>query len=376
MRGTTVAVVDAGAVSERTSAESGETVRRVPRASWAALLLITLLLAGAGLAAWEIRMRSLGLTTADVGDTNDHWAAARRALAEGPADQVAIVGDSRIWFDTDLAVWKELTGTSPIQLGLEGTNGRYILKDLAEDERFRGLAVVGLTEALFFAMPPGLRGNAPEYWRTQSYSQRFGHQIHLRLSRRLAFLDQQYTPQKLFRWLDLPNRAGVMPPARTPWKISEAFDHRQTFLWPRVIEDTALRDSTRATWIGMVTFVLPPLTDEVAHVVIDDAVRDVRRIRARGGEVVFIRPPSAGGFLAEERQRMPRARTWDRLIEATGAVGVHWEDYDEMQNLEAPEWSHLTRESAKRFTHAYVSVLLRDVPWLRARSDEWRNQPR
>ena len=73
---------------------------------------------------------------------------------------------------------------------------------------------------------------------------------------------------------------------------------------------------------------------------------------------------------------MPRARTWDRLIEATGAVGVHWEDYDEMQNLEAPEWSHLTRESATRFTHAYVSVLLRDVPWLRTRSDEWRSQPR
>ena len=306
MRGTTVAVVDAGAVSERTSAESGETVRRVPRASWAALLLITLLLAGAGLAAWEIRMRSLGLTTADVGDTNDHWAAARRALAEGPADQVAIVGDSRIWFDTDLAVWKELTGTSPIQLGLEGTNGRYILKDLAEDERFRGLAVVGLTEALFFAMPPGLRGNAPEYWRTQSYSQRFGHQIHLRLSRRLAFLDQQYTPQKLFRWLDLPNRAGVVPPARTPWKISEAFDHRQTFLWPRVIEDTALRDSTRATWIGMVTFVLPPLTDEVAHVVIDDAVRDVGG-SGRGAERSF------------SFARLRRAASWPKSASACRA---------------------------------------------------------
>jgi hypothetical protein len=30
-----------------------------------------------------------------------------------------------------------------------------------------------------------------------------------------------------------------------------------------------------------------------------------------------------------------------------------------------PEWSHLSRESATRFTRAYVAVLAREVPWLR-----------
>ena len=81
------------------------------------------------------------------------------------------------------------------------------------------------------------------------------------------------------------------------------------------------------------------------------------KIRARGGEVVFIRPPSAGPFLGRENRNAPRATTWDRLLEETGTVGVHYEDYAGMRGLEVPEWSHLSRESAARFTRAYIDAL-------------------
>lgn len=351
---------------------SDVTVRPIPARSWTATIAVTLVLTAMALAGWEVKMRSLGLAAGDLDDSNDHWAMARRSLAVGSVNKVAIVGDSRIWFDTDLSVWEEMTGIKPVQLALEGTNGRYLLTDLARDDNFRGLAVVGLADGLFFSMPPGLRGVAVERAKTQSYSQRFGVVLHRHLSRRFAFLDQMYTPQRLFRWMDLPSRPGVVSPARMPWKLAETFDDRQTFLWPRVERDLALRDNTRITWMGIFKFAMPPITDDVLQTVIDDAVRDVRAIRARGGEVVFIRPPSSGDLLEAERQRLPRARGWDRLLRETGAVGIHWEDHASVQELDVPEWSHLTRESATRYTRAYVDALVRQVPWLQSRAGQWR----
>lgn len=352
---------------------SDVTVRHVPRRSWTATVATTLVLTLAALAGWEMQMRSLGLAAGDLDDSNDHWAVARRSLATGSENKVAIVGDSRIWFDTDLSVWEEMTGTRPVQLALEGTNARYFLADIAADERFRGLAVVGLADMLFFSMREGLRFPALERGRTQTRPQQWGVALHKELSRHIAFLDQTYRPQYLIRAMNVPSRPRVISPAMMPWKLAEVYDDRQTFMWPRVISDLALRDATRNTWMGIVNFALPPVTPEVLDAVIADAVRDVRRIRARGGEVVFIRPPSDGALLAAERKRLSKADGWDRLLRETGAFGIHWEDHAAMQGLDVPEWSHLTRESATRFTRAYVDVLRREVPWLRTRLSGWKS---
>jgi hypothetical protein len=90
---------------------------------------------------------------------------------------------------------------------------------------------------------------------------------------------------------------------------------------------------------------------------IADVAASIGRIRARGGEVVFIRPPSAGLLRERELRNTPRATTWDRLLRETGTFGIHFEDHPAMQGLDVPEWSHLSRDSATRFTRAYVGVL-------------------
>ena len=98
---------------------------------------------------------------------------------------------------------------------------------------------------------------------------------------------------------------------------------------------------------------------------IDESRRAIEKIRARGGEVVFIRPPSAGAYYDRESRNTPRVATWDRLLVETGAFGIHFEDYPKMQGLDLPEMSHLSRESAERFTRAYVEVMMLGVAWLR-----------
>jgi hypothetical protein len=95
--------------------------------------------------------------------------------------------------------------------------------------------------------------------------------------------------------------------------------------------------------------------------VVASSKRDVERIRARGGDMVWVRPPSDGPVLANERLRVPRDQVWDRLLRETHCFGVYFEDYPEMRGLEVPEWPHLSRQSATKFTTAYVMVLSNHV---------------
>ncbi len=101
----------------------------------------------------------------------------------------------------------------------------------------------------------------------------------------------------------------------------------------------------------------PELTKAVVGRQIQRAVVAVATLRTRGVPVVFVRPPSNGRYLAFEQRVLPRERTWDPLLAATGAPGIHFEDHPSMQGLELPEWSHLSGADAERYTEALVTVL-------------------
>lgn len=347
------------------------TKREVPPVRWSAIGWLVLALVVAGVGAWEWKMRDLGLRAGDLGDSKSHWAVERRKVAAGRHDNVVIIGSSRILFDTNLDVWEQITGLRPIQLALPGTNPRPHLKDLAENSDFAGLIVVGVTPDIFFTDWPGipLFAGLIDFWRDESPSSRIGHRIGMALERRVAFLDEGYRLGVLVdRAAPLRDREGVRGPVRDVWKIEETRNDRQTMLWHRILTDDRLREHAR--WVWGPFNGEPRLEDEVVARACKEAKRHVEMIRARGGEVVFVRAPSAGLYLESERQGQPRASSWDRLLRETGAYGIHFEDYPDMQNLEVPEWSHLSPESQLRFTGAYVSMLARDVPWLKSHTIE------
>src|SRR5206468_1907005 len=103
--------------------------RDIPLRPWVKMgsfvLVAVLLLTGA----WEWTARSwLGLRAGDIDDSPQAWAEARRAADSG---EVAIVGDSRILFDTDQARFQALTGVRPVQVSHVGTNSRTLLEHFA-----------------------------------------------------------------------------------------------------------------------------------------------------------------------------------------------------------------------------------------------------
>jgi len=86
----------------------------------------------------------------------------------------------------------------------------------------------------------------------------------------------------------------------------------------------------------------------------------VAKLRARGVKVLFVRMPSNGEFLAYENRLYPRARTWEALLAATGAPGIHFEDYPQLQGYYLPEWSHMTLAEGERFTAALYGIVMRE----------------
>jgi hypothetical protein len=110
-----------------------------------------------------------------------------------------------------------------------------------------------------------------------------------------------------------------------------------------------------------------PTPEEAAkgeHEQIKRAAQAVARLRARGVNVLFVRMPSVGEYLAYENRMFPRARTWNALLAATGAPGIHFEDYPELrpdvQGYYLPEWSHMVRVDGERVTAALYGIIERD----------------
>ena len=85
---------------------------------------------GSGLLARKQRIsQGLGLQAGDLDDRPSFWAEQRRRLDGGDV-KVAILGDSRILYDTDLARFESLTGMQPVQLAIAGSNALPFLEDL------------------------------------------------------------------------------------------------------------------------------------------------------------------------------------------------------------------------------------------------------
>ncbi|MGB5131734.1 MAG: hypothetical protein WBO00_03905, partial [Steroidobacteraceae bacterium] len=285
------------------------TVREIPKTRLAAIGWLVFVLVAVAMVAWELQMRSIGLEAGDLDDSKAHWAVERRKIAAGDWDDIVIVGSSRILFDTNLDVWKEVTGRRPIQLALAGTNPRPFMADFANDPDFRGLLVVGVTPDIFFGDWLGIPifAGVLDYWKDQSPSERIGHQLGLYLSRHLAFLDSDYTLIRQIDEINLPNRGGIVRPYLDVWKVWQTTDDRQAFLWSGIVNNKRLREHARLAWGP---FDGKPMEAAGIARACNEAADAVKKIRARGGEVVFIRAPSAGLYYESEQHSAPRARTW------------------------------------------------------------------
>ena len=341
-------------------------LRPVPVQPWGRIFAGAILIFGLLLGGWEAYWRAYGVHPS-IANTYGLWAQQRRRIDQGEGNATVLLGASRVFFDIQLPVWEGLSGRRPIQLAIEGTSPLPFLDDLADDPRFTGRVLVGVAPDLFFSGYQ-YRSGVLSYVRKESPSQRVGQWLSMHLIEPyLAFDDPDYSLETVLARQPWPARPGRR------WftevrKLSETESDRNTHLWSKVGDDLEYRALARKIWReGFEPSDDDPTPEEAAkaeHEQIERAAKAVAKLRARGVQVSFVRMPSAGEYLAYENRMFPRAQTWDALLTASGAPGIHFEDYPELQpdvqGYYLPEWSHMTRADGERFTAALYGIIRRD----------------
>jgi hypothetical protein len=338
--------------------------RDIPKQPWGQIAAGVALAMILGVSALEVNARRLQLRAGDIDNSEVAWVE-ERARSEGAP--VAIVGDSRILFDTDLNRFEALTGVRPVQLAIHGTSALTLLEDVAENPNFHGLLVVGLADTMFFQPFDGYGGYVRRRGDFTSPSGRIGIEIDHILQRRLAFLDSNHRLSVIAHRLDPDFRKGVEGPKHDIWKLSEVGEQRATWMWPRIETDPFYRERSRWAWKGFKEKF--PYTPQLIAKGQARAKAAVEKIRGRGGEVVFVRPPSAPELRVNEEAQVPKAKGWDVLLKNTRSAGIHIDDMPEAQGLTLPEWSHLNRACATVFTDAYVRRLTKLTKRLTLKKD-------
>jgi hypothetical protein len=343
-------------------------VRPVPEQPWGAILLgvvalLTLLIGG-----WEWYWRAYGVRPS-IGNTLGLWSIQRRRIDAGEGSATVLVGASRLYFDLQLPVWERLDGKRPIQLSFEGTSPLTAVEDLAADPKFTGRLIIGVAPDVFFSGFE-FHAGAARYAHRESPSQRVGQWLSMHfIEPLLAFEDPDYALATVLQRQPWPKRPGKM------WftnvrKLSDTEADRNTHLWSKLESDPQYREMARNIWRqDFQPTDEDPSPEEALKTAteqIDRMSKAVAKLRAHGVKVLFVRPPSTGEYLAYENRQFPRTRTWDALLAVTGAPGIHFEDYPQLQGYYLPEWSHMTRAEAERFTAALYGIISREF---------WRPNP-
>jgi hypothetical protein len=326
--------------------------------------VLTLLLVLAFTISWELYLRHKGVE-ADYDDGPELWAHTRGQVYEPADEAVVFIGSSRIKYDLDIGTWEQRTKTHAIQLSMVASSPRHMLTDLADDPNFKGKLVVDVTEVLFFSN----RGNAsPDagiaYYKRLTPAQKVSFGISEPIESRLAFLNERNCAlNALIGEMHIPDRPMVYPFLDFPLGFSVTLFNRQSKMSADFVADTNKQNEVKAIWGLLRNDPTPPMSGEALDRVMRSVTRDVARIKARGGDVIFTRTPSSGFFLMAEHHMYPRESYWDRLLKETGCKGIYYADYPGMASLTCPEFSHLSPAGAITYTDNLVAVLKRDSIW-------------
>jgi hypothetical protein len=326
--------------------------------------LIAVLLTIVLMVAWEAWVRSEGVTPG-YRNSDSQWAEQRRRINNGAGDGWVFSGSSRVLFNTQLGVWERLDKRRPVQLALEGTAPVAVLESLADDDDFTGNLIVGVAPGLFFSGFE-MRRSALDRYPQESPTQWFGHQVSVLVEPYLAFYDIDFAFPAILRRQPIPARDGVVFDLEIR-KLSNMERDRNNRMWDKVVNNEDYRELAKELWAQnwMPFAELPPPVQEMLlesrQKQLDRAITATKKLQAKGAEVIFVQMPYEGHYAVSEIDIAPRELTWDVLLEQTGALGLHFQDHEEMQGYYLPEWSHMTGEEADRFTEAFYGLVQREL---------------
>jgi hypothetical protein len=326
----------------------------VPPGPWRRAWLLAGALAVVFLGGYERWGRASGYVTR-IADTPLLWTNVRRTVGTGSPDETVIIGSSRVLTAVDLDAYAAASGLpKPKQLALLGGSPLPFLEDLAADERFVGTVLCGVTPHRFYHPPethPFLSNAFSGY---SLFWQPFEERLASRTRAALVLRSPELLLDRFLRRLASPGNAkpirsvGLRPDRSQDWSFAGALGDRRP-------EPPLSRYD-----------VAPPTPEEFERL-LARASYAARKIGSRGGRVVFVRMPSSGATYEIEQQLYPRTPYWDALLDRTGAVGVHFEDYPSLSGFELADGAHIDVQDKADFTRALRDAIEKAASARRAR---------
>ena len=324
------------------------------RAHWLLTWLIAAVLTLGGWFAFEHYWRGQGYVPT-VMDSFDLWSQHRaRAVKSAPPLRFALLGASRIQYGISPPVFRDEThklglNVDPIMLAVNGHYPLAALRDLSEDEKFVGVALVGIDS----------RGMDRAVWEMQAeYIQKYHHEwspareVHRRLLTRLQehviaarpdfavvtlvkrYLDNQGPPYREYVTFERDRAGGT--------------DYRKSDI--AAIRSARIAD-IKQYYANTHTPLPSAWFNEIRQV-----IGWVERINARGGKVVFYREPLSGEHLEVDEAHFPRDQYWDKLVTIMPAIMIDFRDYPALV-IDTPDTSHIDIKDIDRHTRALVQLL-------------------
>jgi hypothetical protein len=287
-----------------------------------------------------------------------------------PADKATVfIGSSRNKYDLDIPTWESMTGDHAVQLAIEGNSPLPVLDDLANDKNFKGKLIVDVTEILFFTTAPANTEEPKKriaYFKKLTPAQKFSFKVNHVLESQLVFLDKEnFSLNTLLAKTKIPDRKGVFSFPDFPMDFGRVSFSRQDKMTDRFLADTSLQNQVKRIWDFFRSINKePPASGARLDSFLNTVKTDVDKIKARGGQILFLRTPSSGPFLAGEKMGYPRQKYWERILAVTGCPGIHFEDYPPIAHFECPEFSHLRPSDAVIFTKNIVEILQKEKGWV------------
>lgn len=351
--------------------------RQAPlRLRWGVLLLSVLLPMLAYVTASEYMLKAKGFP-ATWRDSMENWVF-HRALASALGERALIlVGASRIQLGMDLPSLRRMTGLEPVMLAIDGSSVGPILAGLAKDPDIRGTVIIDVMPAPIVSF--GAEGGVSQQYQS-AYERRESDSDLASPSEALeARLTQEFRNQ-LANYSDAARpwdvlRTRLLDPDATPQYLQTLPDRSRVadygavempkFYLRRVMRhlgeplplDERLSDLEQERALtGYIRQLGPVDRDGQSLKGLSDFEAAVTEIQARGGKVLLLTMPTSGLVSEIDERRYPRHLYWDRLVAATSAQTLHWQDHPELSGFDCPDGSHLDRRDRVRFTEAVVRV--------------------
>ncbi|MDA8133986.1 MAG: hypothetical protein M0T82_05135 [Desulfobacteraceae bacterium] len=309
--------------------------------------MLALLIAVAALGSWEGFWRAQGFRPS-IEDDMRLWHLARSRVSK--ETQIVFVGSSRIQLGLHPDIFAREWGVTPVNLSIDGNPPYPVLTDLAQDPEFSGLVICSI-------LPRWLGEKTTEDNRASKWVRKYYTRTPLSgLDARLSLLVQggfvfRYPglgPEKLAKQVQKGDRPRPAYAPMRPDRFREARFKPEDI--PRMrasrikLEQAAMEDAEQ-------------ISSQEFQERLASLNADVRKIRQRGGDVVFIRMPSSGEIRDLEAAARPREKYWDVLANSVSATAIHFEDFDGLRHFQCADGSHLDVDQAREFTLQLLKLL-------------------